>query len=113
MKTSCSVSVVVFLMLLSACAAVSVDECRHYQTPLQQSYCYVSREVTAVRQTLNQSYRDGVVTRDELIRADQRLDNADVLLDGVWAALTTGDNDQATHYLSALKTLLLEVNHER
>lgn len=105
------VILVLAITLLSACSVIQpkVDECMAYESAIESSYCYVSKEVTAVINATAQSRRDGVITVDQAADVAKAMRKADEYLDLAEKYIILGDDLKATESLEAAKLLLLEV----
>jgi len=102
---------VALLILVSGCSMLKpeVDECANYDAPAKTSYCYLSKEVTALRLATAQSLNDGAITREEAIRARDILSEADGYLDIAEKLIVTGDEVKATNSLTTVRALLVEL----
>ncbi len=96
--------------MLAGCQSISptVDECAAYPTSQERTYCYTSKEVAALARATAQSYRDGVITREEAEKVQSAIRTADGLLDAAGALISQGDNAHAE--LIIVRELILGIN---
>lgn len=100
--------ILTLIISLSGCSIFQpkVDECASYDTTVKKSYCYSSKEVTALRLATAQSYQDGAITKEQAISARDVLNIADEHLDLAESLILTGDDVQATESLESVANLL-------
>ena len=100
--------VLCLFITISGCNLLPIDECAGFKTGVEQLYCRMSKEVTALRRATKQSLLDGSINLEQAKKAAEILTRADSVLDKAEIAITAGNLQSAETQLILARQILLE-----